>query len=83
MVGRGPRCRNDRLSRPKTGIPRWCVLRPENVEELRQESAVRPKSKDEVDTGMVVLVVCIWSAIVGVFFKMAYKRFSKTDTRTI
>ncbi len=39
--------------RPKTGIPRRCVLWPETVAALRDALAVRPDPKDEADADLV------------------------------
>jgi integrase len=41
--------------RPKTGIPRRCVLWPETVQALRVASAARPAPKDEANAGLVFI----------------------------
>jgi integrase len=39
--------------RPKTGIPRRCILWPETVQAIREALAVRPKPKNTEDAGLV------------------------------
>ncbi len=41
--------------RPKTGIPRRCVLWPETVQALREALAGRPEPKNKDDAGLVFL----------------------------
>jgi len=41
--------------RPKTGIPRRCLLWPETVRALRDALAKRPAPKDPADAGLVFI----------------------------
>jgi integrase len=41
--------------RPKTGIPRRCVLWPETVAALREVLAARPQPRDPADAGLVFI----------------------------
>jgi integrase len=41
--------------RPKTGIPRRCVLWPESIQALQEALAQRPKPKKEEHTGLVFI----------------------------
>jgi integrase len=42
-------------ARPKTGIPRRCVLWPETVSAIKEALAVRPDHKDRADAGLVFI----------------------------
>jgi integrase len=41
--------------RPKTGIPRRCVLWPETVAALKESLAARPEPKDQADSGLAFI----------------------------
>jgi integrase len=41
--------------RPKTGIPRRCILWPETVEAVNEALAKRPRPKDDADAGLLFL----------------------------